>query len=137
MFVTQSCKRDSTFVLVRFHASSRTFCMMDNCGNATCVQESVIICLLLRFLYVFPFYLSKVKGNQAFIRNENQRKSIILQQPPSVLCTVRNSTCVLNCEEHNSCTFSHTSFNQHTKVVKLRFIVFSTFFHKITENQSN
>ena len=70
------------------NAGSRTFCMMDNCGNATCVQESVIICLLLRFLYVFPFYLSKVKGNQAFIRNENQRKSIIRYSNHPLFCVL-------------------------------------------------
>ena len=136
-FVTRSCERDSTFVLVRINVSSRTFCMMDNCGNATCVQESVIICLLLRFLYVFPFYLSKVKGNQAFIRNENQRK---------VQNDIATTLCSLYCKKFHLCfeLWRNELMHFHThpltntqKVVKLRFIVFSTFFHKITENQSN
>ena len=128
-FVTRSCERDSTFVLVRINVSSRTFCMMDNCGNATCVQESVIICLLLRFLYVFPFYLSKVKGNQAFIRNENQRKvQKWYSNHPLLYCRkLKFHLCFELWRTNKTCTFSHTSFNQHTKSREIAFYSFLNF----------
>ena len=54
---------------------------MDNCENATCVHQSVIICLLLRSLkYVVS--ATQVKGTGIYSNTKTLEKYHI-QQPPS------------------------------------------------------
>ena len=142
MFVTRSCERDHTFVLVRINVSSRTFSMMDNCGNATCVQESVIICLLLRFLLYIPFFhftLHRWKEIRHLYETKIREKyKKWYSNHPLLYCKkLKFHLCFELWRTNKTCTFHTHPLTNTQKVVKLRFIVFSTFFHKITENQSN